>query len=323
MIDRFVHSGLPFLLALLLAGVSLLTAGPGTASAQAYPTFALGDFWEYTVDARLDALLGIGNVSGSLAAEGLMRAQVTAVAGGEATISWAGDLDLQGRITLPDETGEAGVSGTIETTYEERRQAPYLLPVAFEALTAFDVTVTFIVNVPYSATLGLNATIPPTSFPPTHPLEEGEGTFVTTATLAANVSVDFLGIEFENSTVEEVATAIRWSITPSMSVEVPAGSFSGLRVTTEAVTGFVPSPFQALTPGAVQVTHHSPTVGSPVLFQFFVNGTEVGNAALQTFSFGSSVPPPFWQNPIFLGGLLAIPIALLLYRYWRERRRGL
>ncbi len=317
-----MHSGLRLLLALLLS--SALSVGVlSSASAQDDPTFTLGDFWEYAVDVRLDTLLGFENVSGSLRATGETRAQVSAVAQDVATVSWTGDLDLQGRFALPGETGEAAISGTIETTFEEQRQAPYFLPVAFDARAVVDGAITFIVTVPYAATLVVNATVPPTAESPTYPLAEGTQTFTTSGTLATNLSVDLLGMGFQNATVEEVPSTIRWDVTSFAMVEVPAGVFSGLQVTMEALTGFLPSPFYALIPGATLVTHHSPSVGSPVLFQFLANGTEVGRASLETYAYASSVPSPFWLNPLFLGGLLAVPIALLLFRYWRERRRGL
>ncbi len=318
-----MRTGLRLLLALLLSlVVSVGVLSP--ASAQDYPTFTLGDFWEYTVDVRLDTLFGFGNVSGSLRATGETRAEVSAVAQDEATVSWTGALDLRGRFTLPGETIEAAISGTIETAFEEQRRAPYFLPVAFDAQAdVVDGAVTFIITVPYAATLVVNATVPPAAESPTYPLGEGTQTFTTTGTLATSLSVDSLGMGFQNATVEEVASTIRWNVAPSAMVEVPAGVFSGLRVTMEALTGFLPSPFYALIPGATQVTHHSDSVGSPVLYQFLVNGTEVGNASLQSYSYASRVSPPFWQHPVFLGGLLAIPVALLLYRYWRERQRGL
>jgi hypothetical protein len=301
----------------------LFSAGIPTAWGQAYPAFSMGDFWEYAVEARLDTLLGFENVSGSLVATGDARVQVTEVAEDAATLSWVGDLDLQGRFTLPGETAEAGISGTIATAFEEQRRAPYFLPIAFEAQAVLDGAVTFVFTVPYMATLEINATVPPNGSSPTYPLAEGNRTFTATTTLGTDLSVDFLGMTVENSTEEVVTSSVRWIVTPSTSVEVPAGTFSGLQVSMEALTGFVPSPFQVLLPGATQVTHHSESVGSPVLFQFLANGTEVGSAALQSYSYASSVPPPIWQNPFLLGSLLAIPIALLLYLYWRERRKGL
>ncbi len=318
-----MRQGLRFLLVVLLLWLLLGAGTTPTASGQGYPTYTLGDFWEYTVEARLDALPGIGNVSGALVAEGEMRVEVTAVEGTEATLTWDGNLDLQGRFTLPGESMEAAISGTIETTYEERRQEPHFLPLAFDARAVVDGAITFLVTVPLGATLVVNATVPPTAGSPTFPLSEGTQTFTTTGTLATNLSVVFLGMGFENATVDEVPSTIRWDVTPSAMVEVPAGVFSGLQVTMEALTGFLPSPFYALIPGATQVTHHSPSVGNPVLFQFFANETEVGRASLETYAYASSVPPPFWLHPLFLGGLLAVPIALLLFRYGRERRRGL
>ncbi len=318
-----MRSGLRLLLALLLSFVvSVGVLSP--ASAQDYPTFTLGDFWEYSVDVRLDTLFGFGNVSGSLTATGETRAEVSSVGQDEANVSWTGALGFQGRFTLPGVTTEAPISGTIETTFEEQRRAPYFLPVAFDAQAdVVDGAVTFIVTVPFNATLVVNATVPPAAESPTYPLEEGTLTFTSTGTLATNLSVDFLGMGFETATAEEVPSTIRWDVTPSAMVEVPAGVFSGLRVTMEALTGFLPSPFYALIPGATQVTHHSASVGNPVLFQFLVNETEVGRASLETYASASSAPPPFWLNPLFLGGLLAVPVALLLFRYWRERRRGL
>ncbi|MFQ5919701.1 MAG: hypothetical protein ACE5I4_06625 [Thermoplasmata archaeon] len=306
-----------FLIFVLLMGTSPPAAG------QDYPTYSIGDFWEYSVEARLDTLLGLGNVSGDLTAEGDARAEVTAVTGGDATITWTGDLMLQGRFMLPGETTEAGLSGTIETTYEERRSDPYFLPVATSSQTILDLTITFIVSVPYTATLELNATIPATGGAPTYPLEEGERTFGTAAQLATNLTFEFLGMDFQNRTEEEVLSVIRWSVAPAPVVEVPAGLFSGLHVTLEPLSGFVPSPLQALVPGTVQVTHHAPSVGSPVLYQFLADGVEVGKASLESYASASTAPPPFWLNPLFIGGILAVPVALLLVRYWRERRRGL
>jgi hypothetical protein len=303
--------------------MALFAAGIPTAWGQEYPAFSVGDFWEYAVEARLDTLLGFENVSGSLVATGDARVQVTASEEDVATLSWIGDLDLQGRFTLPGESAEASISGTIATAFEERRRAPYFLPIAFDAQAVLDGAVSFVFTVPYVATLQLNATVPPNGSTPTYPLAEEDRTFTATTTLITNLSAEFLGMTLENSTEEVVASSVRWTVIPSTSVEVPAGTFSGLQVSMEALTGFVPSPFQVLLPGATQVTHHSDSVGSPVLFQFVANGTEVGSAALQSYSFASSVPPPIWQNPLFIGGLLAIPIALLLYRYWRERRKGL
>ena len=317
-----MRSGLRLLLAILLSS-SVSVGVLSTASAQDYPTFTLGDFWEYTVDLRLDTLFGFGNVSGSLVAIGETRAEVSAVAQDEATVSWTGDLDLQGQITLPGETIEATISGTIETTFEERRRAPFFLPVAFDAQAVLDGAINFIVTVPFAATLVVNATVPPAAQSPAYPLAEGTRTFTTAGTLATNLSVDVLGMGIQNATVEEVPSTIRWSVTQSENVEVPAGVFSGLKLTLEALTGFIPSPFYALIPGATQVTHHSPSVGSPVLFEFLANETEVGRASLETYTFASSVPPPFWLNPLFIGALLAVPVAVLLFRYWRERRRGL
>ncbi len=317
-----MRSGLRLLFALLLS--SAVSVGVlSTASAQDYPTFTLGDFWEYAVDLRLDTLFGFGNVSGSLRAIGETRAEVSAVAQDEATVSWTGDLELQGQITLPGEAIEAAISGTIETNFEEQRRAPYFLPVAFDAQAVLDGAINFIVTVPFAATLVVNASVPPAAESPTYPLAEGTQTFTTTGTLATNLSVDVLGMGIQNATLEEVPSTIRWSVAPSPTVEVPAGVFSGLQVTLEALAGFIPSPFFALLPGASQVTHHSPSVGSPVLFVFFANETEVGRASLKTYAYASSVPPPFWLNPLFIGALLAVPAALLLFRYWRERRRGL
>ncbi|MFQ5908402.1 MAG: hypothetical protein ACE5JE_06205 [Thermoplasmata archaeon] len=313
----------PRVLLVLFLGIVVTAAGVPSASGQGYPAFSLGDFWEYAVEFRLDSLPGFENVSGSLVATGDARVQVTEAAPDDARLSWAGNLSLQGRFTLPGETADATISGTIAMAYEEQRRAPYFLPIAFDAQAVLDGAITFIVTVPYSATLQLNATAPPDPTSPTYPLAEGNRTFMTTTTLATNLSVDFIGMTIQNSTVEEATSEVRWIVTPSASVEVPAGTFSGSQVWMEALSGFVPSPFQVLLPGAVQVTHHSDLVGSPVLYQFLANGTEVGSASLQTYSYASNESPPFWQNPFFLGGILAIPIALLLYRYWRERRRGL
>ncbi|MFQ6013576.1 MAG: hypothetical protein ACE5LS_08040, partial [Thermoplasmata archaeon] len=208
----------PLVVLALFSLLITLGAGLPLASGQAAATYSLGDFWVYAVEARLDTLLGFGNVSGSLVAEGETRAEVTAVSDGEATLTWSGEHALEGRFTLPGETVEAVVAGSIETTYEERRRTPYYLSVAFDAQTTFDGTISFIVSLAYTASLGLNATLPPNAASPTFPLEVGNRTFTTTATVASNVTVEFPGMGFENSTMEEVVSTIRWNVTESTSV---------------------------------------------------------------------------------------------------------
>ncbi|MDX1535091.1 MAG: hypothetical protein R3291_05675, partial [Thermoplasmata archaeon] len=65
----------------LLSVVLIVFVGVSPALGQDYPTYHLGDRWDYGVVARLDSLLGLENVTGEIQAEGDARAEVTALEG--------------------------------------------------------------------------------------------------------------------------------------------------------------------------------------------------------------------------------------------------
>ncbi|MEE9173501.1 MAG: hypothetical protein V3U30_00830 [Thermoplasmata archaeon] len=320
-----VRSAAPLLVALLLYLLS------GSAFAQSaplleMPAYTEGDTWEYRVEGRLDELPGIENLSASMRLEGAMTARVSSVGTGNATLTWAGRFSVQGEVTLPGDQGLGPVtlSGTLRTTFIEERMMPYVLATAFWNEAKFDLAITIGISVSASATLEMAAAIPPGPGAPTYPLEEGEHAFTTTATVESTVTVSLpiLGTNVSSS-IEEVPSSLRLEVTPIGPMEFPLGTFDTVRLVTEAVMGLAPSPFLVVLPGSSQVAYHAEEVGNPVALRFLRNGTEVGNASLQSYAYASRVSPPFWQHPVILGGLLAIPVALLLYRYWRERQRGL
>lgn len=289
------------------------------------PAYAEGDFWQYRVEGSLAELLGAGNLTGAFRVEGLVTARVTSVTESEASLNWSGDLSLQGQVTVPlgEGTAEASLSGSVGISHAEQRETPYFLPTGFQESVELDLSITLGFSVPYLATLETTGALPPVAEAPTYPLAGGDQEFTLSSSIASNVTVSFFGMEVRNSSAEEVDSQLRLAVSEGALMEIPQGTFSTVRVEMEALIGFVPGPFLGLLPGSTQVAHFSGEVGNALRFEFLQDGTEIGNASLQSFSHTSSTAPPFWQHPAFLGGLLAIPVAVLLYRYFRERREGL
>ena len=293
------------------------------------PSFTEGDSWEYRVVGRLDELPGAENLSVSLRIDGLMAARVSSVGESDTNMTWSGRLSVQGNLTLPGGGGprEITISGTVQVTYVERREMPYLLATAFQNRAVFSLNATlgqFPLPASATATAEIEATFPPSPGSPTYPLAEGEQRFNTTSRVASDLSfsIPSLGLEGQIH-LDEVGSSLRIEVSPGEPMSFPFGTFPTVRLVTEVLTGLAPSPFFGILSGSKQVASYAEEVGNPLSFRFLQNDTEVGNATLLSFSTGTVVASPFWLNPIFLGGLLAIPIALLLFRYWRERRRGL
>ena len=292
------------------------------------PSFTEGDSWEYRVVGRLDELPGAENLTVSLRLDGLMEARVSSVGERDANMTWSGRLSVEGNLTLPegDGLGEVTISGNVQVTYVERREMPYLLATAFQNTAVFSLNATlggFPLPASVTATAAIEATSPPGPGSPTYPLAEGEHRFNTTSTVASDLSFSIPGLEGQSSSEDEVGSSLRIEVSPGEPMSFPFGTFPTVRLVTEVLTGLAPSPFFVIISGSKQVASYAEEVGNPLSFRFLQNDTEVGNATLLSFSTGTVVASPFWLNPIFLGGLLAIPIALLLFRYWRERRRGL
>ncbi|MFQ5838893.1 MAG: hypothetical protein ACE5HJ_08980, partial [Thermoplasmata archaeon] len=116
---------------------------------------------------------------------------------------------------------------------------------------------------------------------------------------------------------------LRLTVTEVGEIQVPAGNFQAFEVVAEVVQDSAFGPFSTLFPGTRQVAYYSNEVGNAVLFQFFSGDTEVGNATLRSFTYSPPSGAPFWQQPAFIGGILVVPAAILIYYYWRERRKGL
>ncbi len=287
------------------------------------PTYSQGDRWEYQVEGRIVAMGGLTNFSGEVLATGLTVAKVEATEGDMTTISWESEFSISGNLSLPNggENGEASFQGSIEVDREEDLRMPYLLPVYIRDTTTLDLSVDVGFFLEYGATFATESSVTPTSSYPSFPLEEGERSVVFTTHVASNLSVSFLGATITNDSVDDVDSTLTMSVGPLEEVVVPAGTYQALKVRTLIVEGVAPVPFQLLFPGTEQVAYYSGEVGNMVLFQLFANGTEIGTAALRSFSLASQ--PPFWQQPVFLGLLLAVPVAILLFLYWRERRKGI
>lgn len=271
---------------------------------------------------RVAALEGLENATGLLEATGTVTARVTQVRSDGVTLSWGGDLDVGGNITIPaEEMLEAQLEGQVSVFHEEQRSLAHVLPLAFEDENTFELTISAGFLVPYAATLRVHANMTPGEDYPVYPLGEGTQAFSVPTHLTTALTFTVFGIEFSNSSEEQVTSVVQLEVRDGGTLTVPAGTFATTEVILEALEGLAPGPLQALFPGAVQVAAYAPEVGNAVRIQFFLQDQEIGNATLQSFQYGTE--NPLWQNPLVLGGLLAIPVVVLLYLYLRERRKGL
>lgn len=304
----------------VLFGLSGLSAAAQLAALEG-PTFSSGDRWEYLINGRL-ALEALGNISGEAVATGLTVARVSSITGNAATLTWSTDLTASGNLSFPN--GEAGgipFEGSIVMNREEELQTPYHLPLEIRDTTTFQLSINIGISVEYAATLAVEASVTPTESYPSYPLAAGELQVDFPVQVTSNLSVSFLGAEITNRSTADFDTELRIDVGPTEEVVVPAGIFEAVPVRTVLIEGLAPGPFQLLFPGSEQVAYYAEETGNPVLLEVHANGTEIGNAQLRNFSHSSQ--PPFWQQPVFLGLLLAVPAAILIYLYWRERRKGL
>ncbi len=315
---------LPLIIVTILGIVSIGVAAQPTILEA--PTYIVGNRWEYRLEGRIAALEGLGNLTGLLEVDGSSTGRVTSVDGGKVTILWQSDMTVSGSLLIPGEEGdlEASVQGSIEASRTEQFENSYFLPVEVTETTEFDLTVTVGFSVSYAASIQATAAVTPGLSYPDYPLEEGDLEFEAPVRIESNVTASLFGVELVNESREDVTSRIRLEVSSPLEVIVPAGSFQAVRVGTEIVAGVGLGPFAILFPGATQVAFHSEVVGNAVLLQFLGDGneTELGKAALRSFTYSTS-QPPLWQQPLFVGGVLAVPVALLLYFYWRERRKGL
>ncbi len=217
------------------------------------------DMWEYLVEGKLGSLAGPMNLTGSLDVEGLAMAEVKGVEGPRATIEWNSQLSVAGNITLPPEfdSNTAYVDGTISTTQVQTRESSFFLPLSIRDTTDFDLTVSYIVPVPYSAGLELLMDITPTPSFPEYPLGVGEKEVEFIAHVESALSMSFFGFSIENSSTGDLTSSLRLNITPASEIRVPAGEFRAVRVVSSADEGLVPGLFPFPFAGALQVGYYS------------------------------------------------------------------
>ncbi len=314
---------IPILLVMTLALLNL-SAAAQTSSSIEPPNYSLGDRWEYLVNGQLASLAGFSGFPATIQIRGPVAAEVASTEGESTNLSWRGDLTLEGALSIPFMEGspEAELSGGIALSREEQYEVPYFLPLSIQSTADFSIQITnFCPPAKCSASLELLANQTPGVSFPIYPLEEGDREVVILSQVETRVSFSFDGFQLENVSARELESVLLMNVTAGHEVDVPAGSFQALKVTTHVAEGMAFGFFQELFPGTRQVAYYSNEVGNAVLLQFFSNDTEVGNITLQSYYIGSA--RPIWQHPALIGGLLVVPAAILLYLSWRERRKGL
>lgn len=292
------------------------------------PAYSIDNVWRYSVRGPLGSLELFNNTTASIEVDGLATATITAVEEARLTMSWNSELFIEGVLSFPleQDSVNATLSGTITLSSEEQYETPYFLPLTVNATSEFDLSLGMSgISIEGSATSQVAANITPGPSFPQYPLQVGEHRVEALTHVDSNftLSFPFLDIQAENESSDVIATVLRLNVTEGPEVSVPAGTFQTVQVLTEVIQGVAFGPFQLLFPGTRQVAFYSNEVGNAVLFRFFAGDTEVGNATLRSYSYSPRSDTPLWQQPALVGGLLAIPAAILVYRFWRERRKGL
>ncbi len=312
------------LLAVFLLLASLSAAQPDDALNA--PTYDVSNRWRYTVEGEVAGLAGFNDSAGSVGIRGISDARVTSIEGSRTTLSWTSDFSLEGELSTTVEQTDvvATLAGTVGVSQVESYETPYFMPLEVQASADFELSVTaFVLTIDYSASFEMLLSNTPRDSFPAYPLTVGERVVDVPTHLESDFTFSFGGSQVDNTSTIDAESVLRLNITGGHDVKVPAGTFKALRVETETVNGTAALPFLILFQGTRQVAFYSNEVGNAVLFQFFSGDVEMGNATLESYSYSLPSETPFWQQPAFLGGILVIPAALLLYFFWRERRKGL
>lgn len=316
---------------LMVGFFALVLLGPTFVGAQGEtrldtPRYSLEDRWEYLVDGQLAGLPGLIESAGEITVGGLATGRVSSAGASGVTLSWTVELGLEGSISfqLNETTFQANLTGTIRTSQADRYQVPEFLPREAEATTGFDFALEVLgVPLPFTAASEVTTTHTPQADYPTYPLSVGEMMARFPTAVRANFTSVIAGIGFQNQTETDANTTLRLSVASPSSIAVPAGNFSAFQVQAELLEGMASLPLLGVFPADRQIGYYSNEAGNAVLVQFFLQEQLLGNATLRTFTYAPPAEIPFWQQPLFLVSLLAIPIVVLVLLYWRERRKGL
>lgn len=316
---------MPRLLACGLFLVLVLAAGEVATGLQVdAPQFDVGDRWEYRAEARLSTLLGLEETEATVDIQGTVVATVSSV--GEFTlIEWDGNLALEGGVTLDldRETVAASVGGHVRLDREEHHTLGAAIPRHMTSTVAFDLRVEVSgFGLDYGATLRHTVDHMPEEDLPRYPLVVGEREATFRTQWEISLAIAFFGLRVNESAEDARMTRARLTVGSLEEVHVPAGKRDTVPVTLDALGGPVLSPLQELLPGTLAVAYMAPDLALPVLLRYLDGDEEVGRLALTAFVPGGSGLPP-WALAALVGLALAVPVAFLVLRARRERRRGL
>ncbi len=325
MITAVTHSKVLLGLLVVIIAIQSNAAGQSSSSFEA-PDYTGDNRWEYGISGQISAPIGLNNTTGSVQVHGTTLAETASREEDVDLLSWRSELSLAGAINIRIEEIELLVElvGGVEVSRMDSYEEDLFLPTRVESLSEFQLEVTgLFLPVTYVAVSAFTANITPRSPFPTYPLQEGEIVANFRTHLESNLTFSFGQTGVTNSSIENFDTSLLLDVTEGRQLDTPAGNFTTVRVATDVLEGAALGPFQELFPGTRQVAYYSNEVGNAVLFQFFLEDVEVGNATLRSFSYSPSGGTPLWQHPAFIGGLLLIPAAVLIYFYRRERKKGL
>ncbi len=326
------------ILAMLLAAAGVLEAAGGARAALERPTYTAGDRWLYVLQSSLNGFPGLNESQGnvSLGLTGLVEVDIlgpaqatvggTQVQGVRAETHASGFLNgtfvlrFNGTSGLPG-NGTVHASGTFSSDSVEVWEGEDFLPTLTNSSSSYVISATLGITLSMTANVWVNATTAWTSAPGFN-LSVGEGAS-STFTTSANVTTAFSFLTISNRTQNQTLVSGAWDrhVFEPQNVTVEAGTFAAYRMN-ESLGSFPGLGIAIPSGGANETAWFSNAVGSYVKRDAYVNGTQVAEMRLKSYTYPAA---PAGLSLLDLTLLAAAPIAAValvaFVLLWRRRKR--
>jgi len=316
-------------MAIALGFAVLGTAVPALAAVER-PQYTAGDRWVYDLVGSLAGLPGLNaSAQGDFALRLAARVEVsvvgpvvqnvggTEVAGIEVATHTSGFLN--GTFVIPNGSASqtVTVTGSLTSDVTEVWEVNGYFPIESEESTAYAASISFFITVPVEVHIWTNATTNVTA-DALFPLDVGGRASASLKTdLAVNLSAEAFGSQ--TTFANETTVASTWSrlVLAQEPVAVEAGTFQAYRLN-QTLGSFPVFAGVAAAPGANETAFWSNDVGYYVKRTAYVNGSEVAEMQLKSYSRG---PPGGFSLLEVVVGSVAAAVAASLTIFWLRRRR--
>jgi hypothetical protein len=294
------------------------------------PTYAAGDRWVYIVQGDLGALPGFNRTAGPmfhLDLNGLVetdvvgpaKAMVNGVSVPSVQVMTHASGYLNGTFAIPGNT-TINVSGTFASDTSEIWEDRGYLPVSSNSSSSYLIDVTFVVTTQVHADLWLNATTTYASIPPFNLSVGATAAAPSTTSLSVISTISYFGSTQHMANRTTFASTWSRQVLDQETVTVDAGTFSAYRLN-ESLGNF--PGFVGVVPGsgANETAWFSNDVGYYVKRVAYVNGTQVAEMRLKSYSYPASSQGLPLEDLALLAAVPTAAAAILLFFVLRRRRR--